>query len=187
MKRILISLVLASGFAVLAFLMNSTVKQEHSKNGQKTPTHQSLDSESSSVKESADTMINNVETFQRLLETFHGQVVYLDFWASWCIPCRESFPWMNEMQLKYQDSGLKIITVNLDAERENAEDFLAQYPAEFDVLFDPKGQVARYYDLPGMPSSMVFNREGKLIERHVGFNKEKQQAYQLQLENLLKE
>ena len=187
MKRILISLMLVGVLAGLVLFMGDTLLQDKTESVLKAPGLELQESEKSSVINSADNMVESVEAFQRLLATYQGDVVYLDFWASWCTPCRESFPWMNEMQAKYQGAGLRIITVNLDVNRENANQFLVKYPATFDVFFDPKGQVARHYDLPGMPSSMIFNRDGKLIERHVGFNKEKQKKYQLQLEDLLNE
>ena len=188
MKHILLPAAIVTLLAGLVFWGNATYQSEKENSAiNVVSAAQYAQSTSTSAKAYDDMNIASFEAFQQILASNHGEVIYLDFWASWCIPCRESFPWMNEMQLKYQSSGLKIITVNLDVDRKNAEEFLAQYPPEFDVLFDPKGQVARHYDVPGMPSSMVFNRDGKLIERHVGFNKEKQQAYQLQLETLLKE
>ncbi|REL28790.1 TlpA family protein disulfide reductase [Thalassotalea euphylliae] len=119
------------------------------------------------------------------LAQHQGQVVYLDFWASWCIPCKASFPWMNAMQAKYQAQGLKIITVNLDADKAHALDFLAEHPADFEVIYDPKGKIARHFNLPGMPSSMIFDRQGKLVATHVGFNDVKKVQYQQALANLL--
>lgn len=122
---------------------------------------------------------------EETLAKHQGQVVYLDFWASWCIPCKASFPWMNEMQAKYQAQGLKIITVNLDADKAHALAFLAEHPADFDVIYDPKGKIARHFNLPGMPSSMMFDRQGKLVATHVGFNDVKKVAYQQALVKLL--
>ncbi len=70
------------------------------------------------------------------LEKYEGKVVVLDFWASWCGPCRRSFPWLNEMHGKYEKDGLVIIGVNLDANEEDAAEFLQDYPAEFLIHFD---------------------------------------------------
>ena len=69
------------------------------------------------------------------LEEYRGKVVMLDFWASWCVPCRRSFPWMNEMQARYGDDGLVIIGVNLDNERREADAFLVEYPADFTIVY----------------------------------------------------
>ncbi|WP_258872125.1 TlpA disulfide reductase family protein [Thalassotalea euphylliae] len=124
---------------------------------------------------------------EKSLANHKGQVIYLDFWASWCIPCKASFPWMNEMQQKYQSQGLKIITVNLDADKAHALAFLQEHPADFDVIYDPNGKIARHFKLPGMPSSMIFNRAGELVETHVGFTEEKKVKYQQSLSRLLME
>lgn len=104
------------------------------------------------------------------LASFQGKLVYVDFWASWCGPCRQSFPWMNEMQAKYGAQGLQIIGVNLDAKNADARAFLAATPARFAVAFDPSGTIPRSYGVKGMPSSFLINAEGKVIFEHVGFN-----------------
>src|SRR5436190_21459373 len=69
------------------------------------------------------------------LESLRGKAVLVDFWASWCGPCRQSFPWMNDLQRKYGDKGLAIVAVNLDKDREFASSFLAEVPASFTVAF----------------------------------------------------
>ena len=101
-----------------------------------------------------------------------GQVVYLDFWASWCGPCRKSFPWMNEVQKKYADKGFKVVGVNLDANMADADKFLEKVPAEFLLAFDPQGVSPRLYGVKGMPTSYLIDRTGKVIYRHMGFNDE---------------
>jgi len=103
------------------------------------------------------------------LQRYRGKVVVVDFWASWCAPCRQSFPWLNEIQSKYADQGLVVIGVNVDREQADAEKFLKDVPAEFKILFDPEGQLAAKYDIPGMPSSYVFDADGRLISKHIGF------------------
>jgi cytochrome c biogenesis protein CcmG, thiol:disulfide interchange protein DsbE len=99
-----------------------------------------------------------------------GSVVYLDFWASWCGPCRQSFPWMNEMQEKYRAKGFRVIAVNLDAKNEDAKKFLEQNPAKFTVAFDPKGGTPSQYGVKGMPTSFLIGKDGKVISTHQGFN-----------------
>ena len=108
----------------------------------------------------------------------HGDVVWLDFWASWCVPCRHSFPWMNAMQKKYGSLGLTVLAVNLDSDRADAERFLASMPAGFKVQFDPEGQLAKRYAVEAMPSSYVLDRTGHVIERHLGFKESKEAKYE---------
>jgi len=112
------------------------------------------------------------------LSAHKGKVVVLDFWASWCVPCRRSFPWMNEMQAKYHDDGLVIIGVNMDAEAVEAKSFLREYPAEFAIVYDSDGELARQYDVIAMPSSYLFDRDGNQVARHLGFKVKKQDEYE---------
>jgi cytochrome c biogenesis protein CcmG, thiol:disulfide interchange protein DsbE len=102
------------------------------------------------------------------LEAYRGKYVYLDFWASWCAPCRRSFPWMNALQQHHGDR-LKVIAVNVDAKRADAERFLAANPAAFTVAFDGKGELARRYAVKGMPASVLIDPAGKVVATHAGF------------------
>jgi thiol-disulfide isomerase/thioredoxin len=104
------------------------------------------------------------------LAAYRGKVVYLDFWASWCGPCKQSFPWMNTIQSRYADKGLVIVAVNVDPGRDDALAFLRQVPARFKIAYDPKGQVAQQYAIKGMPSSFLIGRDGKVLSTHTGFN-----------------
>jgi len=126
-----------------------------------------------------------IQEFEQTMERHKGKVVYVDFWASWCVPCRKSFPWMNTMQEKYQEQGLIVLSINLDAQTELAEKFLKQTPASFDIIYDAKGKLARQFKLKGMPSSYLFDRHGKLISAHNGFNGKKQKIYQQEIEQAL--
>ena len=112
------------------------------------------------------------------LDTYEGKVVIVDFWASWCVPCRRSFPWMNEMVEKYADQGLVVIAVNLDRDRADADAFLAEVPANFEILFDPDASLAREYGVEAMPNSFVFGRDGELVARHLGFKVKKLEEYE---------
>jgi cytochrome c biogenesis protein CcmG/thiol:disulfide interchange protein DsbE len=103
------------------------------------------------------------------LAQFHGKLVYVDFWASWCGPCRQSFPWMNEMQARYGARGFQVIAVNLDANREDAHRFLAETPAHFLVAFDQPGATPRAYGIKGMPSSVLVGPDGRVLFEHAGF------------------
>lgn len=107
-----------------------------------------------------------------VLSKLKGKVVYLDFWASWCGPCRQSFPWMNEMQTKYGAKGLQVVGINLDSKTADAEKFLAEVPAKFTIGFDPKGEAPRAYGIKGMPTAVLIGPDGKVIEQHGGFRED---------------
>lgn len=103
------------------------------------------------------------------LSQLRGQVVYVDFWASWCSPCRKSFPWMNDMHARYGTQGLAIVAVNLDTERALSAKFLDKYPASFLVAYDAPGKVAEAYGVAGLPTSFLVDRQGRLHAAHQGF------------------
>jgi thiol-disulfide isomerase/thioredoxin len=124
------------------------------------------------------------EMFAELGE-IDGQVVWVDFWASWCAPCRRSFPWMNQMLSRYQDEGLQIIGVNVDKEREMAETFLAETPADFDLRYDPAGSLAEQFGVVAMPSSFVLDAEGNVIAAHFGFRFAETDEYEQEIINAL--
>lgn len=103
------------------------------------------------------------------LAPIKGKVVWVDFWASWCAPCRRSFPWLNTMQRKYGRQGLQIIAVNVDKDRALADKFLEETPAEFSLRFDPTGKLAKEFKVQAMPSSFVLDASGQMLASHVGF------------------
>src|ERR1700722_15548182 len=121
------------------------------------------------------------------LTSLRGHVVYLDFWASWCGPCKQSFPWMETMKTTYEAQGLEITTVNLDTDRADADKFLKQFHPTFDVRFDPKGELAELYKLQGMPSSVLIDRHGVTRFTHLGFRPIDGPIYEAQLRGLLAE
>lgn len=136
-----------------------------------------------SIIGSADTLSD----FEAQVASHKGKVVYVDFWASWCVPCKKSFPWMNNIQQQYADQNFTVLSVNLDAKTSFAKEFLVETPANFPIFYDPKGKVAKAFKLKGMPSSFIINKAGKIVSSHVGFNEEKQKAYQAEIEKLLME
>jgi thiol-disulfide isomerase/thioredoxin len=112
------------------------------------------------------------------LEAHRGKVVVLDFWASWCVPCRRSFPWLNAIQARYGTDDLVIIGVNLDESRQDAETFLAEYPPQFQIVYDETRSLAREFGVEAMPMSFVIGRDGELMARHYGFKVKKQGEYE---------
>ena len=103
------------------------------------------------------------------LAALRGKVVYLDYWASWCAPCRHSFPWMEQMQERYGERGFVVLAVNVDRDRAEAQRFLAVSPAKFRIAYDPNGDTARLMNIKGMPSSFLIGRDGAIISSHIGF------------------
>lgn len=112
------------------------------------------------------------------LDDYSGKVIVLDFWASWCVPCRRSFPWMDEMQRKYGDEGLVVIAVNLDAHLADAHEFLQEFPVDFTIYYDTSRQLARDFGVQAMPSSFLINRHGEIVERQLGFKSSKTDEYE---------
>ena len=104
-----------------------------------------------------------------LLRELKGKVVLLDFWASWCEPCRQSFPWMNDLQRRYGERNLVVVAVNVDQDRKLAEQFLAATPAGFRVEYDPVGTLAEKLGVETMPMSFLIDANGTLRSRHAGF------------------
>ena len=107
------------------------------------------------------------------LADFDGKLIYLDFWASWCGPCRQSFPWMNDMHAKYSNKGLSIVAVNVDQKTSDAEAFLKDFSPNFTVLLDSKGKTPALYEVPVMPTSFLISPEGKVLFKHIGFQMSK--------------
>ena len=103
-------------------------------------------------------------------DSLRGRIVLVDFWASWCAPCRRSFPWLASMQKQWGDKGLVIVAINLDKDRAAAERFLARYPATFPVAFDPAGKTAETFRVAAMPTSFVLGPDGEIRATHAGFD-----------------
>ncbi len=104
--------------------------------------------------------------------SLQNKVVFVDFWASWCVPCRQSFPWMQSLHEKYGSQGFVVVAVNVDRDRRAAAKFLEELNPSFTVVFDTAGSVAAKYGLEAMPTSFLYGRDGKLVAQHQGFQQE---------------
>ncbi|HET9950512.1 MAG TPA: TlpA disulfide reductase family protein [Candidatus Eisenbacteria bacterium] len=111
-------------------------------------------------------------------DSLRGKLVLVDFWASWCGPCQQSFPWMAEMYARYSGKGFTIVAVNLDKERGLAEEFLGKHNVAFPVAFDPSGKTAKAYQVWGMPTSFLVGPKGEILSTHMGFDPKNSAAFE---------
>jgi cytochrome c biogenesis protein CcmG, thiol:disulfide interchange protein DsbE len=121
------------------------------------------------------------------LAAWRGKVVYLDFWASWCAPCKQAFPFMADLSRRYRPRDLVILTVNEDRRRDAGEAFLRQVQSHLSVTWDGEGTVSRSWQVNAMPTTLLFDRKGKLRFRHEGFVSEKSGEYVHQIDDLIRE
>lgn len=118
-------------------------------------------------------------------DQLRGQVIYLDFWASWCGPCHQSFPFMEQLHQHYAAQGLKVIAVSVDENASDVASFLNQYNVNFDIAHDPNAELAQEFQLIGMPSSFILSPDGKEIWNHKGFKKSDQAAIEKAIQQAL--
>jgi len=117
----------------------------------------------------------------------HGKIVLVDFFASWCDPCKESFPVLEELHQKYGAKGLVIVAINLDKSKEDMDEFLRKHPASFTILRDASNKLVREVKIPTMPSSFLLDQNGKVYAFHRGFKgAETKKQYLEEIEALLK-
>lgn len=117
-------------------------------------------------------LLQNGEATVSLAE-YEGQIIYLDFWASWCAPCLVSMPIMNEIRNRLQGEGIafEVLAVNMDSDPGDGVDLLLESPVDFVVISDPEGTSAVAYGVTGMPTSYLIDPEGKIVMVHEGFKR----------------
>jgi len=104
------------------------------------------------------------------LSDFKSKLIFLDFWATWCPPCRYSFPWMEQMQQKYKAAGLDVIAISIDGKRDVIDRFVKHQGVSFTVLQDSHMSTSTAYGVDAMPSSFIINGQGEILYHHRGFN-----------------
>lgn len=119
------------------------------------------------------------------LSSLKGKVVLVDFWASWCGPCRESMPVLEKLSKSYKDQGFVVLGVNIDNDAEAARKFLKDLPVSFQVVCDAQKQVAKAYAPPTMPSSYLIDRQGKIHVVHAGFKRSDAAKLEAEIKTLL--
>ena len=119
------------------------------------------------------------------LADLRGKVVFVDFWASWCSPCRQSLPLYDKLRTDYAAGDFAILAISLDEDVADAKAFLAEHPVKYTTLQNPQGDVAKAFDLKGMPSSYLIDRDGVVRARHIGFEPKDIDALKKEIDGLV--
>jgi peroxiredoxin len=121
------------------------------------------------------------------LSQYKGQVVMVNFWATWCGPCQQEMPLLDQMYKKYKPAGFTLIGVNVDKDAPAVKDLLARKPVSFPVLLDPANAVSKAYHVDDMPSSVIIDRKGQIRYVHRGYKPGDENEYQDRIRQLIRE
>jgi len=121
------------------------------------------------------------------LSEHRGEVVMINFWASWCGPCRQEMPLLEELYTEYQPLGFTILGVNVEEDSSKARELLKDIPVSFPVLFDTQSKVSKLYDVVAMPSTVLVDRDGNVRYLHHGYKPGYEESYQQQVRELIRE
>ncbi|WP_158971399.1 TlpA disulfide reductase family protein [Paraglaciecola sp. L3A3] len=132
------------------------------------------------------TLKSNQGANMRLSEQ-RGNVVLINFWASWCGPCREELPKMEKIQQDYQDLGFTILAINVDEDSNKADILLDDIKVTYPILFDPSSSVSQLYDVSAMPTTVIIDRNGKQRFLHMGYKSGDEKKYAKMVKALIRE
>ena len=121
------------------------------------------------------------------LSEMAGNVVLINFWASWCGPCREEMPLLNAMHNKYEPLGFTVLGVNVEEQADSARGFLKDFPVDFPILLDDRNQVSKLYNVVAMPTTVVVDRDGNMRYLHKGYKSGDEKKYQEMIKKLVRE
>lgn len=121
------------------------------------------------------------------LGEYRGQVVMINFWATWCGPCRQEIPHLNRLHERYRKAGFALLGVNIDDQPRAAREMMQKLNVAFPVLFDTDKRVSRLYDVGAMPSTFVIDRDGRIRHIHLGYRAGYEIQYDNQIRELLKQ
>jgi peroxiredoxin len=138
-------------------------------------------------KPAPDFTLHSVAGTNQRLKEQRGQVVMLNFWATWCGPCRQEMPKLNHLYGKYHNAGFTLFGVNIDEDAATAAGTSSRLDVQFPVLLDTDKRVSRLYDLSTMPSTVLIDREGRVRYVHLGYKEGYEDTYDKQIRELLKE
>lgn len=139
------------------------------------------------VKETAPDFTLKTKSGKNLrLNDFRGKVVMINFWATWCAPCRQELPHMEALYKKYKDRGFVLLGVNIDNDSVAAKKMAEEFKLTFPVLYDEKQQTSKLYKLKAMPSTFIVDRGGKVHEVHLGYKPGYEKSYDKTIGKLVK-
>jgi peroxiredoxin len=121
------------------------------------------------------------------LQDYSGQVVMINFWASWCGPCREEMPLLDDLHERYKSLGFTMLGVNVEEDSAAADHFLEGTPVSFPILYDRENSVSKIYDVIAMPSTVIVGRDGTVRYIHHGYEPGNEHDYQDQIRKLIRE
>jgi peroxiredoxin len=121
------------------------------------------------------------------LSEYRGDVVLINFWASWCGPCRQEMPALSELHDKYHALGFTVLGVNVESDSGKARKLLQELPVSFPVVFDDDSVVSKQYDVVAMPSTVLVDRDGNMRYLHKGYKPGLEDVYQQQVRDLIRE
>ena len=121
------------------------------------------------------------------LADLKGQVVMINFWATWCGPCRQEMPQLEALYQRYSSLGFSLLGVNVEDDPKGAEEWLADTPVSFPILFDSENRVTELYDVVAMPSTVLIDRSGNMRYLHHGYKPGYENEYQNQIRELIRE
>jgi peroxiredoxin len=121
------------------------------------------------------------------LADLRGQVVMINFWATWCGPCRQEMPHLEALYQRYESLGFTLLGVNVEQDPKGADKWLQETPVSFPILFDPENKVSKLYDVEAMPSTVIVDRAGNVRFIHHGYKPGYEDEYQTQVRALLRE
>lgn len=132
-------------------------------------------------------MVGGVVKADPFLNKYKGEVVLVDFWASWCTPCLLSLPWLKDMQRKYHKQGFRVISINIDNNKKQADRFISRFKFDLEVIFDSEKKYYKAMSVESMPTGFLYSRKGSLAYRGSGFDSNKAKSLEEKIVRLLAE
>lgn len=140
------------------------------------------------VRDSApDFTLKSLEGSNLRLEEYRGQVVLINFWASWCGPCRQEMPLLDRLHHRYEDTGFAVLGVNVEGEEAPAREIVDRTNVTFPILIDDGQKVSEMYNLQAMPSTVVIDRDGVVRYIHLGYKPGDEAKYVEVVKQLIRE